>query len=63
MAPKPAGPGLTEAEVVTVFNRIMDRLILISKQKYAAIGGSYPYPYPCPYPCPYPYHQPSSPSP
>jgi hypothetical protein len=59
MAPKPAGPGLTEAEVVTVFNRIMDRLILISKQKYAAIGGSYPYPYPCPYP----YHQPSSPSP
>ena len=34
MTPKPAGPGLTEAEVVTVFNRIMDRLILISKQKY-----------------------------
>jgi len=34
MAPKPHGPGLSEAEVVTVFNRIMDRLILISKKKY-----------------------------
>lgn len=34
MVPKPTGPGLTEAEVVTVFNRILDRLILLSKQKY-----------------------------
>ena len=33
-APKPAGPGLTEEEVVVIFNRIVDRLILLSKQKY-----------------------------
>ena len=34
MAPKPAGPGLSEDEVVTVFNRILERLILLSEKKY-----------------------------
>ena len=34
MAPKPKGPGLSQEEVVVIFNRIVDRLILLSKQKY-----------------------------
>lgn len=31
-APKPFGSGLSEAEVLVIFNRIVDRLILLSKQ-------------------------------
>jgi len=33
-APKPDGPGLSEGDVIIIFNRIVDRLILLSKQKY-----------------------------
>ena len=33
-APKPIGAGLSEAEVLTIFNRIVDRLILLSRQPF-----------------------------
>jgi len=33
-APQPHGPGLTEEELVIIFNRIIDRLILMKKQKF-----------------------------
>ena len=34
LTPKPAGAGISEAELMVIFNRIVDRLILLSKQKY-----------------------------
>jgi len=34
-APKPQGAGLTESEVLVIFNRIVDRLILLSRQPYS----------------------------
>jgi len=33
-APQPHGPGLSEEELVVIFNRIIDRLILMKKQKF-----------------------------
>lgn len=33
-APKPKGPGLTDDDVFVIFNRMVDRMILLSKQKY-----------------------------
>jgi len=34
LAPKPAGPGLTQEQLLKVFNRIVDRIILTSRQPY-----------------------------
>jgi len=34
-APKPKGPGLTDAEVLAIFNRIVDRIILMSRQPFS----------------------------
>lgn len=33
-APAPRGPGLSEAECLTIFNRIVDRILLMSRQPY-----------------------------
>lgn len=34
LAPKPQGPGLTDEQLFTIFNRIVDRIILMSRQPF-----------------------------
>ena len=34
-APKPCGAGLTDSQLLEIFNRILDRLILLSRQSYS----------------------------
>ncbi|KAL1530787.1 hypothetical protein AB1Y20_001683 [Prymnesium parvum] len=35
MRPPPAGPGLSEEELMTIFNRIVDRMLLLSRQPFS----------------------------
>ena len=35
LTPKPKGPGLTEADLMVIFNRIIDRILLLTRQPYS----------------------------